>query len=273
MPCAGRDRDDFRSSVAQSTNEKVQLFRELARLVLDPTVGDAELRSTIYRRIPAEVLQRAVEESDHIIRPLDDSYFDFLASRYSYLRQFAPAFLDAFDFQSNVQPDPLLEAVRLLRRLNAEHRRTIPEDAPLSFVPAKWRTYVIDAQGRDRPPLLRAVCPMGTAGGVSRRQCLAEVQPSLCESGILPDWRECWPTLRLEVCRQMQAPESGLLRLNQRGRAGRAVVRGRLAPSPRRESPHGQRRARGIAPGSGPQARKSPCFSNNTSTSAFLRSN
>ena len=212
---AGRDRDDFRSSVAQSTNEKVQLFRELARLVLDPTVGDAELRSTVYRRIPAEVLQRAVEESDHIIRPLDDSYFDFLASRYSYLRQFAPAFLDAFDFQSNVEPDPLLEAVRLLRRLNAEHRRTIPEDAPLSFVPAKWRTYVVDAQGAiDRHyyelcvlwELRGAFC----AGNVWLRSSRRYANP---ESYLIA--RQRWPTLRPEVCRQIQAPESGLLRSNQ----------------------------------------------------------
>ena len=61
--------------------------------------------------IPPETLRHAVEENAKIVRPLDDSYFDFLATRYSYLRQFAPAFLDAFAFQSNVTQDPLLAAM------------------------------------------------------------------------------------------------------------------------------------------------------------------
>ena len=49
---AGRDLEEFRGSVARLTNEMVRLFGELARVVLDPTVRDAQLRRTIYRRIP-----------------------------------------------------------------------------------------------------------------------------------------------------------------------------------------------------------------------------
>ena len=105
-------------SVARSTNEKVQLFREIGRVVLDPKVKDADLRRTIYRRIPPNELRDAVEESDRIIRPLDDHYFDFLESRYSYLRQFTPEFLDALPFRSNRAGAPILEAVALLRDLN-----------------------------------------------------------------------------------------------------------------------------------------------------------
>ena len=66
--------------MAQTTNEMVRLFGELARVVLDPTVRDAQLRHAIYRRIPAERLRKAVEESTRIVRPDDDSAFDFLES-------------------------------------------------------------------------------------------------------------------------------------------------------------------------------------------------
>ena len=48
---ASRDLEDFRLSVARSTNEKVQLFREIGRAVLDPKVKDADLRRAVYRRI------------------------------------------------------------------------------------------------------------------------------------------------------------------------------------------------------------------------------
>jgi hypothetical protein len=82
----GHDLEEFRGSMAQATNEVVRLFGELARIVLDPTVRDTQLRRVIYRRIPAERLQRAVEESTRIVRPDEDSAFDFLRRRYGHLR-------------------------------------------------------------------------------------------------------------------------------------------------------------------------------------------
>ena len=57
---AGRDLKEFRLAVARSTNEKVRLFREIGQVVLDPQVRDADLRRTIYRRIPPAELRAAV---------------------------------------------------------------------------------------------------------------------------------------------------------------------------------------------------------------------
>jgi hypothetical protein len=90
---AGRELDEFRKAAAWTTHDKLQLFRDLGRLVLDATVRDAELRTTIYRRIPPERLHAAVKECEELIRPFDDNAFEFLERRYSYLRQFTPAFL------------------------------------------------------------------------------------------------------------------------------------------------------------------------------------
>ena len=123
--------------------EAVRLFREVGRVVLDSKVKDADLRRAIYRRIPAAELRDAVTESDRIIRPLDDHYFDFLESRYTYLRQFTPEFIEALAFRSAAD-SPLLRAVGLLRQLNAEGRRVLPDETPLEFVPTRWRPYVND---------------------------------------------------------------------------------------------------------------------------------
>ena len=82
---AGQDLEDFRKAMAHAMNEKVYLFRELARAVLDPAIGDPNLRSAIYQRITPTVLRRAAAESDRIVRPLDDNYFDFFETRYGYL--------------------------------------------------------------------------------------------------------------------------------------------------------------------------------------------
>jgi Domain of unknown function (DUF4158) len=138
---ARRDLEDFRLSVASATNEKVRLFREIGRVVLDPAVRDADLQRVIYRRIPPAELRDAVEETDRIIRQPDDHYFDFLKTRYTYLRQFTPEFIDALAFRSTGNSS-LLRAVDQLRRLNAERRRILPDETSLDFVPTRWRPYV-----------------------------------------------------------------------------------------------------------------------------------
>jgi hypothetical protein len=48
---AGKDLEDFRKVMARATNEKVHLFRELARAVLDPTIADPHLRPAISARL------------------------------------------------------------------------------------------------------------------------------------------------------------------------------------------------------------------------------
>jgi hypothetical protein len=215
---AGADLEDFRTAMAQATNEKVHLFRELARTVLDPAIADPYLRSTIYQRIPPTTLRQAAEESDCIVRPLDDSYFDFFETRYGYLRQCTPAFLETFAFQANQGPTPLLEAVTLLQQLNRTHRRTVPPDAPTDFVPMKWRPYVADPAGTiDRHYYelctlweLRGALRAGDVWVASSRRY---ANP---ETYLIP--KDRWPALRPEICQQLHAPEDGVVRLEQRGR-------------------------------------------------------
>jgi TnpA family transposase len=215
---AGHDLEAFRTAMAQATNEKVYLFRELARAVLDPAIADVHLRCTIYQRIAPPVLRRAAAESDRIVRPLDDSYFDFFETRYGYLRQCTPTFLATFTFHSHHSPDPLLEAVRLLQRLNSLRRRTVPPEAPTHFVPRKWRPYVVAPDGRiDRHYYelctlweLRGALRAGNVWVVNSRRY---ADP---ETYLIP--KDRWTALRPEVCQQIHAPEHGVARLEERGR-------------------------------------------------------
>jgi TnpA family transposase len=213
---ARRDLEDFRLSVAASTNEKVRLFREIGLVVLDPEVRDADLRRAIYRRIPPAELRDAVAESDRIIRPPDDHYFDFLESRYTYLRQFTPEFLDALAFRSTGD-SPLLRAVDLLRRLNAERRRVLPDGTSLDFVPARWRPYVNDNPDPTARRHYFELCVLWElrgalrAGDVWLEGSRRYADP---ETYLIP--REAWPRLRAEVCREIQAPEDGTGRLRER---------------------------------------------------------
>ena len=115
------------------------LFGQIGRIVLDPTVADKQVRAAIYRQTTRETLREAVERTEALSRRGDDHGFGFLADRYNYLRQFTPQFLAAFAFRSNRAGGPILEAVASLRDLNTRRQRKLPSDAPVQFVPARWR--------------------------------------------------------------------------------------------------------------------------------------
>ncbi len=210
---AGHDLGEFRDTVAQTSNEMVRLFGEMARVVLDPTVRDAQLRQAIYWRIPAERLRRAVEESTRIVRPDEDSGFDFLRRRYGHLHQFIPAFLAAFAFRSQIDPDALLQAIDLLRRLGERQGRHLPRRTGVDFVPPRWCPYVIDGQGRiDRGYfelcLLSELRAALQAGDVWLESSCRYSDP---ETYLSPKGR--WTTLRAEVCQELQVPDEGTARL------------------------------------------------------------
>jgi hypothetical protein len=151
------------------------------------------LRQIIYQYVPADKLQAAVEECERLVRPLDDSHFDFLAHRYGHLREFAPAFLQAFTFRSNLNPDPLLQAVELLRTLNQERRRASEVHsghvAPLRRRPLR----------ADRSALLRAVRAVGIGGSAACRGVWLETSRRYAnpESYLIPP--ASWPASRPEV--------------------------------------------------------------------------
>jgi TnpA family transposase len=211
---ARRDLDEFRQTVARSTNETLHLFQALGGILLDPEIADEQVRAAIYQAIPKERLQTAVEECERIVRPLDDNYFDFLASRYSYIRQFAPAFLEACRFRSHLKSYALLEAITLLRQLNQEQQRKLPETATLAFVRPKWLPYVVEAEGQINRRYYE-LCVLWElrndlrAGNIWLENSRLYADP---ESYLIP--RAQWPARQPEVCQLIQAPADGSQRLN-----------------------------------------------------------
>ena len=145
---AKRDRDEFQRRVAQSVNQKLKLFNKIGRVILDENIKDEELRSRIYDQITPEELLASVTECQSLVRSHGNDYYDFFALRYSYIRQFAPTFLISFHFHSNHQLDGLLEAIALLRNLDATKKRKVPETTSIKFVPSKWKDYVVNSGGK-----------------------------------------------------------------------------------------------------------------------------
>ena len=64
--------------------------------------------------------------------------------------RFAPLLLAHFEFHGAPAAAELLQALDLLRDLNASGKRTLPEHVPAGFVKPRWRPHVFPSSGVDR---------------------------------------------------------------------------------------------------------------------------
>src|SRR4029434_11071594 len=132
---------DYQYEIAETTEMHSHLLQAIGDVVLDDAIPDTSLRHAIYHHIPRATLQAAVKEAYTLRRP--NGYFDFLDNHYSYVRQFAPQFLDTFSFASHQDNHPLLAGIEVLRALNTAKQRRLPDDVPVAFVQDTWRRFVI----------------------------------------------------------------------------------------------------------------------------------
>jgi len=84
-----------------------------------------------------------VGEVDKWLADKHSHVFHQVSQRYSYLRQFSPAFIEAIDLKNDAETEsPVIKAAALFRKMNKEGKRKLPNDAPLGFMPKKVRKLV-----------------------------------------------------------------------------------------------------------------------------------
>jgi uncharacterized protein DUF4158 len=124
-------------------------LKSLGQIILDETVPDRELRARLFDKVPKDLLAAQVEALNEGVSGKKSDGFFGVVSRFSYLRQFAPAFLRALDFKPEIEGKPAcLDALELLRALNAGNKRTLPADAPTDFVPQPLQPFIRDTAGK-----------------------------------------------------------------------------------------------------------------------------
>ncbi len=78
-------------------------------------------------------------------------YLDHLQNQYRRLRSYAPALLEAFDFEAAPPAERMLKAIGVLREMNEKGKRKVPDDAPTDFVKPRWERHVFSEDGIDKP--------------------------------------------------------------------------------------------------------------------------
>lgn len=217
--CNTRSKGDlkqFMLTISKSANEKIILLKGISNIILNKKISHEELRDKIFTYIPEGDLQNIVNDCNKLIRPSDDHSYDFMGNRYSYIRRFAPDFLEALHFKSNQTNDSLIEAINTLRHLNNTGKRKIPDEAPTDFIQKAWLTYIKDESGS----IVRRYYEICTLWHLRLALRSGDLWVDNSRRYADPEsyliTKAEWEKMRPEACRLLGLPENGEERILQR---------------------------------------------------------
>lgn len=144
-----RHLDSFQES-GKAINEKVRLYATVGKALIEARTRAIDPFPEIEKLIPWEAFLASVEEAAKLAGHEDFDHLALVGKGYSYIRRYAPEFIDAFEFRAAPASGDLLKAIHLLRDLNAKNARAVPKDAPTGFVRRRWKPHVFEGEEIDR---------------------------------------------------------------------------------------------------------------------------
>jgi hypothetical protein len=209
--------------VAADGSQTVTDFREAQD---EPALIEAAIACRAYERLEAR------------------GHLDAMLARYATLRQYLPAFL-GLPFQAAAGSEALVQAIKVLRALDAGTRGSLTTDDPHSFVQADWRAHLITAGKLDRAiweiSLAFAVRDALRAGSLF----LAKSRDHVSFWNLVYDERN-WRQTREQAYQRLNLPTDGQQFLTrivaEFDKVARAAERG-LASRPLRQHPRWQAQA------------------------------
>ena len=129
--------DDMLKAQRHAVDRIVHRYHRLGAVLLDPDVGDAELRARLLSTVPETQLREDQSDLANWTRGDRKARFEQTAERHAGLNQFAAPFLTRMKFvdEQGEGVSPTLSALRVYREHRAAGRRGLPPDAPLDFAP------------------------------------------------------------------------------------------------------------------------------------------
>jgi TnpA family transposase len=134
----------------RAINDTLKRYAALGRALITAKAQDTDPFAAVEKVIPWTELTASVAQAEKLAQPGEFDSLAFISHSYSVFRRYAPQFLEAFEFRASPASEELLKAVDLLRELNANNTRRVPNDAPRRFVRQRWERHVFTPGGIDR---------------------------------------------------------------------------------------------------------------------------
>ena len=134
----------------KETGRLLRMFGDTLRALTEANETGEDAFDVLDREIGWPRLVQAQADVEALATTAEADPLLGAAERYSRVRRYAPALLEAFTFQSTRARDPLLTAIELLRQLNRDGRRALPAKVPVGHLKEKVRKLIAADGKRNR---------------------------------------------------------------------------------------------------------------------------
>jgi TnpA family transposase len=131
-------------------NQKVNLYWRIGNALLDAKKNGSDPFAAIETVISWEDFTQSVSEAQKLAQSDDFDYLHRLGDNYPQIRRYAPAFLNALQFTAAPGTQEILDAVNVLKEMNTNNSRIIPQNASIGFIRKRWENLVIKDGEIDR---------------------------------------------------------------------------------------------------------------------------
>ena len=144
-----KHQQQFQAS-GKAINDKVRLYGRIGHALLEAKQNGGDPFAAIESVIPWDAFAESVSEAQKLAQPEDFDFLRRIGENYATLRRYAPAFLDVLKLRAAPAAKRVLDAIDVLRGMNADNTRKMPTDAPTEFVKKRWAKLVFTDDGIDR---------------------------------------------------------------------------------------------------------------------------
>ena len=144
-----RHQQKFQES-GKAINDKVRLYGKIGQALLAARQNGGDAFAAIESVMSWEAFTSSVTDAEKLAQPEDFDYLHRLGESYSMLRRYAPAFLGILKLRAAPAAQDMLDAIEVIRTLNADNSRKVPSDAPTAFIKKRWVKLVFSGEGIDR---------------------------------------------------------------------------------------------------------------------------
>lgn len=140
---AQHDIDSYTKEYRKTLNNSLTILKTLAETILDDQVPDDNLRKELYGKVSKERLKEEIESVRTWTSGKYSDVFNLVVQRFNYLRRFTPNILHHLQLiKDHDNKNSLFDGVALLRKLNQDNKRKLPQNPPVDFIPKKLRSLV-----------------------------------------------------------------------------------------------------------------------------------
>ena len=173
--------------------------------------------TTVFARVPRDQLTQAVAQVADLVGPPDDHYFEDLRTRYSQVRRFLPALLEAVEFAATDAGRPATEAFRFLKTIEGQKRPDMSQ-APQALLTPAWKRVVIGPEGRIDRQLYTFCVLERLQDGLRRRDLFVPASRRWGDPHAKLLQGPAWEKVRSRVCRTLGRSPTAAAELESLGK-------------------------------------------------------